>query len=85
MLSPVLTTMLAGFATLLHPDGGQDQASGSPGEASRDAPAARLAEEVRRSRMARLLGAIRAWGLGSFRVPARRVGSAQPHPHAGIE
>ena len=48
MLSPVLTTMLAGFVTLLHPDGGQDQAGVSLGEARRDAPAARLAEEVRR-------------------------------------
>lgn len=48
MLSPALTTMLVGFATLLHPDGRQDQAGVSPGEARRDASAARLAEEVRR-------------------------------------
>ena len=48
MLSPVLTTMLAGFVTLLLPDGEQDQAGVSVGEARRDAPAARLAEEVRR-------------------------------------
>ena len=48
MLSPVLTIMLAGFVTLLLPDGEQGQAGVSVGEASRDAPAARLAEEVRR-------------------------------------
>ena len=48
MLSPVLTTMLAGFLTLLHPDGEQDQVGVSLGEIKRDAPAARLAEEVRR-------------------------------------
>ena len=48
MLSPVLMSMLAGFVTLLLPAGEQDQAGVSVGEASRDAPAAMLAEEVRR-------------------------------------
>jgi hypothetical protein len=47
MLSSVLTTMLAGFVTLLHPDGGRDHAGVSLGEARRDAPAARLAGDVR--------------------------------------
>jgi hypothetical protein len=47
MLSVVLTTMLAGCGTLLHPDGGQVQAGVSSREAGGDAAAARLAEEVR--------------------------------------
>jgi Tol biopolymer transport system component len=47
MLSPVLTILVAGFVTLLHPDGGQGQEGVSPVEVRRDGPAARLAEEVR--------------------------------------
>ena len=48
MLSPVFTTVLAGFVTLLLPDTGQDRAGASTEDAGRDAPAARrLAEEVR--------------------------------------
>ncbi len=44
----LLLTMLAGFVALPHQTGGADQEDVAPGEASRDAPTARLAEEVRR-------------------------------------
>ena len=44
----LLLTMLAGFVALPHQTGGADQEDVAPGEASRDASTARLADEVRK-------------------------------------